>query len=322
MSYFDPPHPTVLADAVTARDHVRGPEAADVTVVEYGDFACPSCREAHTTVKEMLARFPDVRFVFRANPRGHLFAAAEPAAEAAEAAAAHGKFWEMHDRLFESEDGLGRAQLVAMARDLGLDVAAFEAELDGHVHRAAVHAQEISGFHSHVISTPTFFINGVRFDDSPALLPDAVARAKRIEASLAHVFREARVKSTADARRQVITVGPHELTADLPREDGGADAGPGPYDLLLSALGACTAMTIQWAADKHKITLGHVEVRLSQSRTRDGHLFRRSIALTGTFSEAQRAQLARAADDCPVARTLVRDIKIETRLEPSGGGAR
>src|SRR5450432_1090086 len=129
MGYFNDEHPTLLADGVGARDHVLGPASADVTVVEYGDFACPSCRRAHPMVKELLAAHPDVRFVFRANPRSHLFPDAAPAAEAAEAAANQGKFWEMHDHLFESA-GLSRANLVAMARELELDVARFERELD------------------------------------------------------------------------------------------------------------------------------------------------------------------------------------------------
>jgi uncharacterized OsmC-like protein/predicted DsbA family dithiol-disulfide isomerase len=315
MSYFKPDHPTVLADPVTESDHQRGPASADVTVVEYGDFACPFCRRAYTVVRRMLETFPDVRFVFRANPRSHLFPAAEPAAEAAEAAAARGKFWEMHDRLFQSDAGLGRAELVAIARDLGIDAAAFEAELDGHAHRAAVHAQELSGWHSHVLSTPTFFVNGVRFEDAPEQLPEAVARAKRAAPSIEHVFREVRVESTEDRRRQVVSAGPHRLVVDLPAVDDGNDAGPSPYDLLGAALGACTAMTIEWMADKHHIPVGHVDVRLTQSRTKEGHhLFRRSIQIDGDIGDAERARLASAADACPVARTLRGEIDIETRI--------
>src|SRR5262245_58202682 len=179
MGHFDETHATLLAEPVGPRDHVRGPASGDVTLVEYGDFACPFCREAYATVRDMLARLPEVRFVFRANPRSHLFADAEPAAEAAEIAASQGKFWEMHDRLFEAADGLSRPQLVAAARDIGLDVTAFERDLEGGAYRAVVRAQEVSGWHSHVLSTPTFFINGVRFEDSPDLLADAVARAQR-----------------------------------------------------------------------------------------------------------------------------------------------
>jgi uncharacterized OsmC-like protein/predicted DsbA family dithiol-disulfide isomerase len=318
MSYFRPEHPTVLADPVTENDHVRGPATADVTVVEYGDFACPFCRRAYGVVRQLLEKSPDVRFVFRANPRSHLFPAAEPAAEAAEAAAARGKFWEMHDRLFETEAGLGREQLVALARELGIDAAAFEAELDGHAHRAAVHAQELSGWHSHVISTPTFFVNGVRFEDAPEQLAEAVARAKRAVTAVEHTFREVRIESTEDRRRQVVNVGPHQFSSDLPSEDDGKDAGPGPYDLLGAALGACTSMTIQWAADKHHIPLRHVDVRLTQSRTKDGHhVFRRSIQIDGEFGEEERVRLVRAADACPVARTLEGEIDIETRVVTS-----
>ena len=312
--YFSGEHPTLLADPVGARDHVRGPTSAAVTIVEYGDFPCPHSRASHLVIKELLARASDVRFVFRANPRSHFFPEAEAAAEAAEAAAAQGKYWEMHELLFESEARLDRARLVELARTLALDVARFERELDAGTHRQAVHEQEISGWHSHVLSTPTFFINDVRFEDAPDALVAAVARARRLEARTHAVFRAARVESTQDGRRHRITVGPHQLVADLPAEEGGADAGPGPYDLLLSALGACTAMTVQWAAEKHHVPLLRVEVRLSQSRTPTGHLFRRSIELEGDISEAQRAQLQSAAESCPVARTLVGGISIDTRL--------
>ena len=208
---------------------------------------------------------------------------------------------------------MARPRLVALAHELGLDVARFERDLDSRAFREAVHEQEISGWHSHVLATPTFFINGARFDDSLERLAEAVARAKRLAEPLHHVFRAARVRSSEGRRRQLITVGPHELVADLPVDDDGADAGPGPYDLLLSALGACTAMTVQWVADKHDLPLDQVEVRMSQSRTASGHLFRRSITLTGDLSEAQRAQLEHAAEACPVARTLTHGIAIETR---------
>jgi len=313
MGHFDEQHATLLSEPVGAYDHTRGPQSTDVTLVEYGDFACPSCRGAYAFVKDLLALQPEVRFAFRANPRSHLFPDAEPAAEAAESAAAHGKFWEMHDRLFEGDDGVARPRLVALARELGLDVALFERDLDTRAFREAVRRQEVSGWHSHVLSTPTFFINGVRFDDSLERLPEAVARAKRRAGPLHHVFRPAHVRSSESRRRQLITVGPHDLVADLPAEDDGTDAGPGPYDLLAAALGACTAMTVQWTAEKHHLPLDHVEVRMTQSRTPAGHLFRRSITLAGALTEAQRLQLEHAAEACPVARTLTHGIAVETR---------
>jgi uncharacterized OsmC-like protein/predicted DsbA family dithiol-disulfide isomerase len=319
MGYFDEQHPTLLSEPVGPRDHVRGPASGDVTLVEYGDFACPFCRAAYADVKALLARMPDVRFVFRANPRSHLFRDAEPAAEAAEIAAGQGKFWEMHDRLFESA-GVSRPELVAAARDVGLDAAAFERELDAGTARAAVRAQEVSGWHSHVLSTPTFFVNGVRFEDSLDHLGDAVSRAQRRAQPLHAVFREARVRSTDRPRRQIVTIGPHEIVADLPPDERGDDAGPGPHDLLLAALGSCTAMTVQWSADKHHIPLTGVEVKLTQSRTPKGHLFRCSVSLAGDLTEAQRAQLQHAAEACPVARTLTGEIAIETRVTLDGLG--
>jgi uncharacterized OsmC-like protein/predicted DsbA family dithiol-disulfide isomerase len=323
MGHFDESHATLLSDPVGPRDHVRGPATSDVTLVEYGDFACPFCRAAYANIKELLARMPHVRFVFRANPRSHLFPDAEPAAEAAEIAGAQGKFWQMHDRLFEAADGLSRPELIAAARAVGLDVAAFERDLDGGGYRAAVRAQEVTGWHSHVLSTPTFFINGVRFEDAPDALADAVARAARRAGPQHAVFREARVRSTDRPRRQIVTIGPHEIVSDLPVDEDGDDSGPGPHDLLLAALGACTAMTLQWSAQKHRLALERVDVRLTQSRTATGRLFRLSILLGGALSEADRAKLQHAADNCPVARTLTGDNALETRvsLDSSGRGA-
>jgi uncharacterized OsmC-like protein/predicted DsbA family dithiol-disulfide isomerase len=314
VGYFDEKHPTLLSDPVGKDDHVRGPASADVTLVEYGDFACPNCRAAYAPLKDLLARMPDVRFVYRANPRSHLFPDAEPAAETAAMAAAHGKFWEMHDLLFEADGQLSRAHLLELARKLALDTGQLEKDLAAGTYRAAVHAQEVSGFHSHVLSTPTFFINGVRFDDSLDRLEGAVARAKHRAEPLHAVFREAVVRSTERPRRQIITVGPHVIAADLPVHEDGDDSGPAPYDLLLSALGACTAMTVQWSAQKHRLVLEGVEVRLTQSRTESGHLFRRSITVKGDLSEADRRVLEHAAEACPVARTLTRGMSVETRL--------
>ncbi len=164
-----------------------------------------------------------------------------------------------------------------------------------------------------MLSTPTFFINGIRFEDSLDRLGDAVARFRRLAAPLHAVFRDARIESTEGRRRQIVSVGPHRVVADLPADEDGEDVGPGPYDLLLAALGACTAMTVQWAAEKRELALEHVEVRLSQARTDKGHVFRRSLLLSGDLSEADRAQLEHAADACPVSRTLTGGISIETR---------
>jgi len=172
-----------LKKAVSKRDHVRGGEHASVTLVEYGDFDCPFCAEAYPVVKALLARFgQDLRFVFRHNPRGELHPNAHVAAEAAEAAALHGKFWKMHDALFEHAKALDRASLGRYARELGLDVTRFEAELGAPAVKARVKADEVGGLESGVVGTPTFFIDGKHFRDKPDF--DSLAAA--IEAELAH----------------------------------------------------------------------------------------------------------------------------------------
>jgi uncharacterized OsmC-like protein/protein-disulfide isomerase len=314
MSYFDSQHPTLLAETVTETDHVRGSTSASVTLVEYGDFACPSCREAYGVVHAIVRDAPEVRLVFRANPRSHLFPMAVPAAEAAEAAGSQGKFWEMHDRLFENQETLSPTTVRRLAVEIGLDMPRFEDELRSGRPRKAVHDQEISGWHSHVLSTPTFFINGVRFEDSLDALPSAMKRAIRKAEDAKLVFREARVETTEFPRRVSVDVGPHNLISDLPAFEDGTDAGPSPYDLLLAALGTCTAMTIKWAAEKGGIPVDRVQVRLSQSRTPSGHLFRRLIQIEGDLNDEQRARLERAAERCPVGLTLTGEISIDTRL--------
>jgi uncharacterized OsmC-like protein len=318
MAYFDRDHPTFLAEPVSAADHVRGPNPATVTLVEFGDFACPSCGESYGLIKSLLARRPDLRFVFRANPRSHLFPHAELAAEAAEAAAAQGKFWEMHDLLFENQAQLSRAEVSRLAARLGLDLARFERELDSGAHRATVKAQEVSGWHSHVLSTPTFFINGVRFEDAASALPAAINSAARQDRIEHQLFREVRVETTADRHQQALSIGRHRMVSDLPPLEGGADAGPSPYDLLAAALGACTAMTVAWSAKKHEIPLAGLDVRVSQSRGSGGHVFRMAIELRGDLDDAQRATLERAAEHCPVARTLQHPIAVDTRVTATG----
>lgn len=314
MSYFDSQHPTLLADDVTETDHVRGLASASVTLVEYGDFSCPSCRDAYGVLQNVLREAPEVRLVFRANPRSHLFPMAVPAAEAAEAAGSQGKFWEMHDRLFENQATLSPTTVRRLAVEIGLDMPRFEDELRRGLPRKAVHDQEISGWHSHVLSTPTFFINGVRFEDSLDVLPSAIRRAIKKAGDAGLVFREARVETTEFPRRVSITVGPHTLISDLPPFEDGSDAGPSPYDLLLASVGTCTAMTIRWAAEKSGIPVDRVQVRLSQSRTPSGHLVRRLIQVEGELTDEQRARLERAAERCPVGLTLAGEIRIDTRL--------
>jgi len=149
------------------RDHVQGLPSAAVTLVQYGDYECPYCGAAYPIVKDVQARMGEaMRFVFRNFPISTSHPHAEHAAEAAEAAAAQGRFWEMHDLLYERQRHLTDDDLHAYATELGLDVERFDKEMAEHVHADRVHEDFMSGVRSGVNGTPTFYINGVRHDDS------------------------------------------------------------------------------------------------------------------------------------------------------------
>jgi protein-disulfide isomerase len=143
-------------------DHVRGAAEAPVTLVEYGDFECPFCGRAEPVVRELLADFGDVRYVWRHLPLSDVHPRAQLAAEASEAAAAQGAFWEMHDLLLGHQDALRVADLIRHAEGLGLDVDRFTEELRKHVHAPRVAEDVDSADLSGVSGTPTFFVNGRR----------------------------------------------------------------------------------------------------------------------------------------------------------------
>lgn len=154
-----------LSEPVGSRDHATGPATAPVTLVEYGDYECPYCGEAHPVVKAILQQVGEqLRFIFRHFPLATMHPHAERAAEAAEAAGAQGKFWRMHDMLFEHQDALDDQDLVAYAAAIGLDTARFADELDRHVYAPRVREDFLSGAYAGVNGTPTFFINGQRYD--------------------------------------------------------------------------------------------------------------------------------------------------------------
>ena len=172
-----------LTPPVGERDHVAGPATAPLTLVEYGDFECPSCRKAWPMVKELQRRLgKNLRFVFRHFPLTKLHPNAARAAEAAEGAAAQGAFWQMHDRLFERQFALDDENLLEYATDLGLDADRVRGELDAGTYRTKMKEDVLSGLKSRVNGTPTFFINGERYDGSYdlesllAALQDAVSR--------------------------------------------------------------------------------------------------------------------------------------------------
>jgi Na+/H+ antiporter NhaA len=158
-----PPLDELATPVDPRRDHVRGPEEAPVTLVEYGDYECPYCGRAEGTVRELLQAFSEeLRYVFRHLPLVEVHPHAELAAEAAEAAGAQGRFWEMHDLLFANQRALEPADLRERAAQLELDVARFWDEVRSRVHARRVTEDVRSADESGVVGTPTFFINGRR----------------------------------------------------------------------------------------------------------------------------------------------------------------
>lgn len=150
-----------------AIDHIHGPAAAPVTVIEYGDFQCPSCFQAYTSLKVMLPHFDArLRFVFRHFPLREVHAHAELAAEAAEAAAAQGQFWPMYELLFTHQQHLKEKHLLGYASQLGLDIPRFQNELSDHVYLQRVQENLQGGRHLGVRSTPAFYVNKVFTDVS------------------------------------------------------------------------------------------------------------------------------------------------------------
>jgi Na+/H+ antiporter NhaA len=176
-----------LADDVDlARDHVRGPEDAPVTLIEYGDFECPYCGQAENVIRELLGTFSDeLRYVWRHLPLNDVHPRAQLASEAAEAAGAQGRFWEFYDRLLANQEALSAQDLGRYAEELGLDVERFWEELRRHEHSARVAEDVASADSSGVSGTPSFFINGRRHQgayDSETLA--AAVRAARRRARL------------------------------------------------------------------------------------------------------------------------------------------
>lgn len=154
-------HAPQLTTPINTVDHVLGPRGAAVTVVEYADFECPNCKQAAPAVKLLLERFEDrVRYAFRHFPLDDVHPHALLAGEAAEAAGAQGKFWEMHDLLFENQTHLKAQHLHSYAERLELDLARYTAEMDDTIYLQRIREHLESGRESGVRATPTFFVNG------------------------------------------------------------------------------------------------------------------------------------------------------------------
>ena len=156
-----------LALPLQPTDHVQGPEHARVTIIEYADFECPTCKVAAPTIKMLLDQFPNqIRFAYRHFPLEDAHPHAVLAAEASETAAAQDRFWPMHELLFGNQAHLKDKDLHRYALEIGLEMARYTAEMDDHIYLQRVREHIESGRRSHIRATPTFFINGVVQDIS------------------------------------------------------------------------------------------------------------------------------------------------------------
>lgn len=165
---------------IEEHDHLRGTRDARVTLVEYGDFQCPYCARAHGALTELMEQHEGrVALVYRHLPLSDLHPFAMPAAEAAEAAGAQGKFWEMHDALFENQGMLDEDALPALAAGMGVDLQRFAQELKDGKHASRVEADAEQAGTLGARGTPTFFINGERYhgDSDQASLAAAIREA-------------------------------------------------------------------------------------------------------------------------------------------------
>lgn len=154
-----------LKPAISTIDHSQGNPNADLSIVEYGDYQCPYCGAAYPVLKQMMNKYgSNIKFVFRNFPLSEMHRYARPAAIAAEAAALQGKFWEMHDAIFENQQYLNENFLLELAEKLQLDISKFKTDIKSSVLADKVDSDFDSGVLSGVNGTPSFFINGKKFD--------------------------------------------------------------------------------------------------------------------------------------------------------------
>jgi len=154
-----------LKPIVTNLDHAQGNMNADLVVVEYGDYQCPYCGAAYPVLKNLMNQFGNqIKFVFRNFPLSEMHQFARIAALAAEAANLQGKFWEMHDAIYENQRSLSRDLLISLARNLDLNIEQFEADVASSSISEKVNADFESGIISGVNGTPSFFVNGKKFE--------------------------------------------------------------------------------------------------------------------------------------------------------------
>ncbi len=158
----------ILRVPVTSSDHIQGNVDAIITLVEYGDYQCPYCGEAYPVIKQVQKHFGDqIRFVFRNFPLSEVHPFAKVAAEAAEFAAEHNKFWQMHDLIYENQTNLSQSMLLGLATVLKLPVKQLEIDIQTKAYEAKISEDFMGGVKSGVNGTPTFFINQHRYNGSP-----------------------------------------------------------------------------------------------------------------------------------------------------------
>jgi protein-disulfide isomerase len=156
-----------LARKVSARDHSRGSPLARTTLVAYGDFASPACAQSYRTVKKIQKEMGTrLRYVYRSFPQPEQFPHSEEAAEAAECASSQGKFWEMHDFMFENKAPTDETRLYRRAAEAGLDLFRFRREMRAHIHSEKIRGIRDGGVRSGVAAAPAFFINSIRHESS------------------------------------------------------------------------------------------------------------------------------------------------------------
>ncbi|QXU40772.1 thioredoxin domain-containing protein [Pedobacter sp. D749] len=154
-----------LKPAVSNTDHAQGNLNADLVIVEYGDYQCPYCGAAYPVLKELMNQFgSQIKFVFRNFPLSEMHEYARAAALAAEAAALQNKFWEMHDAIYENQQNLNEHLLLELAEELKLDIPQFKSDLKSSVLKAKVDEDFESGVVSGVNGTPSFYVNGKKFE--------------------------------------------------------------------------------------------------------------------------------------------------------------
>ena len=150
---------------ITPEDNVHGHEKAPITLIEYGDYECPDCKKAHTIVKEIQKKFGDkVRFGFRHFPLQAKHPCALVAAQITEFSETNKSFWEMHDLIFENQERLGMPLLLELTQKLGLPVRELENALENEIYAPKIQKDFVGGIKSSVNRSPTFFINGERYN--------------------------------------------------------------------------------------------------------------------------------------------------------------